>query len=133
VGDVPEAEGAGEGVYHRKYVFSVPGNLQGTRGFRPGAFTLFFEKRLYKRPLLSETLNKDVHRGLPWPKDPRVDFALIKETERVFGIDNLNGRHRHPFGGVEQHQTIKEPALAEIFSEIKGVIIEQRLLTERGR
>lgn len=63
----------------------------------------------------------------------RIDFALIKGAERVFGIDNLNGWHRHPFGGVEQHQAIAEPGLAEIFSEIKGVIIEQRLSVEGGQ
>lgn len=63
----------------------------------------------------------------------RISFALIKGAERVFGVDNLNGWHRHPFASVEQHQAIAEPDLAAIFSEIKGVIVEQRLLAEGGR
>ena len=60
----------------------------------------------------------------------RIDFALIKATERIFGIDNLNGWHRHPFGGVKQHEAIEEPTLEEVFSEIKSVTTEQGFSSE---
>lgn len=84
--------------------------------------------RLKARTLLSPGLFIDIFYSA---RTRRIDFALIRGTERVFGIDNLNGWHRHPFGGVEQHQAIAEPTLEAIFSEIKDVVVEKGLLRER--
>lgn len=86
--------------------------------------------RLKAHLLLSPGLFIDIFYST---RTQRASFALIKGGERVFGIDNLNGWHRHPFGSVEQHQAINEPDLAVIFSEIKAVIVEQRLLAEGSR
>ena len=86
--------------------------------------------RLRMRIILSSNLFIDVFYGV---SKERIDFALIKETERIFGIDNLNGWHRHPFGAVEQHQAIKEPTLEKIFSEIKSVTAKQGLLKGGSR
>jgi len=62
----------------------------------------------------------------------RISFALLKGTKRIFGIDNLNGWHRHPFGEVERHQPIGEPSLQEIFMEIKNLIVSQELYEGEG-
>ena len=51
----------------------------------------------------------------------------------MFGIDNLNGWHRHPSGGVKQHEIIEEPTLEEIFSEIKSATAKQGFLSEKSR
>jgi len=53
--------------------------------------------RLEMRIVLSSDLFIDIFYGV---SKKRIDFAVIKATERIFGIDNLNGWHRHPFGGV---------------------------------
>ena len=86
--------------------------------------------RLKMRIVLSSDLFIDIFYG---KSKERIAFALIKETERVFGIDNLNGWHRHPSGGVKQHEIIEEPTLEEIFSEIKSVTAKQGFLLEKSR
>ena len=86
--------------------------------------------RLKMRVLLSSDLFIDIFYGV---SKKRIDFALITVAERIFGIDNLNGWHRHPFGGVKRHEVIEEPTLEEIFSEIKKVTVEQGLLREGSR
>ena len=83
--------------------------------------------RLKMRIVLSSDMFIDVFYGA---SKKRIDFALIKATERIFGIDNLNGWHRHPFGGVKQHEAIEEPTLEEVFLEIKSVTAEQSFLPE---
>lgn len=83
--------------------------------------------RLEMRIVLSSDLFIDIFYGV---SKKRIDFALIKATERIFGIDNLNGWHRHPFGGVKQHEAIEEPTLEEVFSEIKSVTTEQGFSSE---
>ena len=83
--------------------------------------------RLEMRIVLSSDLFIDIFYGV---SKKRIDFALIKATERIFGIDNLNGWHRHPFGGVKRHEAIEEPTLEEVFSEIKSVTAEQGFLSE---
>jgi hypothetical protein len=85
--------------------------------------------RLKAHILLSPELFIDIFYS---PRTRRIGFALIKGAERVFGIDNLNGWHRHPFGKVEQHEAIEEPDLAGIFSELKEVVTEEHLLTEES-
>jgi hypothetical protein len=84
--------------------------------------------RLKARALLSPGLLIDIFYSA---RTMRIDFALIKGAERVFGIDNLNGWHRHPFGEVGQHQAIREPTLEKIFLEIKDVVVEKGLLSKR--
>lgn len=71
--------------------------------------------RLKMRIMLSPDLFIDVFYSV---RTQRIDFALIKERERIFGIDNLGGWHRHPFGEVERHRPIREPTLQGIFSEM---------------
>jgi len=86
--------------------------------------------RLKMRIILSSNLFIDIFYSV---SKERIDFALIKETERIFGIDNLNGWHRHPFGAVEQHQAVKRPTLEKIFSEIKNITAKQGLSKEGAR
>lgn len=81
--------------------------------------------RLKARVLLSPGLFIEVFYS---PRTRRISFALLKGTKRIFGIDNLNGWHRHPFGEVERHQPIREPSLQEIFMEIKDIVVSQGLL-----
>ena len=81
--------------------------------------------RLKARVLLSPGLFIEVFYS---PRTRRISFALLKGRERIFGIDNLNGWHRHPFGEVERHQPIGEPSLQEIFMEIKDVVVSRELL-----
>ena len=78
--------------------------------------------RLKMRIVLSPDMFIDVFYGV---SKKRIDFALIKAADRVFGIDNLRGWHRHPFGEVEQHEAIEEPTLEEIFLEIERVTKEE--------
>jgi len=84
--------------------------------------------RLKMRIVLSSDLFIDIFYG---KSKERIAFALIKQTERVFGIDNLNGWHRHPPGGGKEHEIMEEPTLEEIFSAIKSVTAEQGFLEER--
>ncbi len=48
----------------------------------------------------------------------RYDFSLIKDTERIFGYDNLGGWHYHPMKNPEQHIKCNEPSLMNILKEI---------------
>jgi len=81
--------------------------------------------RLKARILLSPGLFIDVFYAA---RTRRIDFALIQGADRVFGIDNLNGWHRHPFGEAEQHMAIETPTVEDIFSEIRAVTVEQGLV-----
>jgi len=51
----------------------------------------------------------------------RIDFALIKEGKRIFGIDNLGGWHRHPLNEPGRHEFIGEISLQEIFSQFAEI------------
>ncbi len=86
--------------------------------------------RLKARILLSPGLFIDVFYGA---RTRRIDFALIQGADRVFGMDNLNGWHRHPFGEAEQHMPIPTPTVEGIFSEILAVTMEQGLLNTPPR
>ncbi len=50
----------------------------------------------------------------------KASFALIEENERIFGIDNLGGWHRHPLGKSTNHVDIAKPELYEIFESLKS-------------
>lgn len=55
------------------------------------------------------------------PKNDRTDFALIHNTQRIFGYDNLGGWHRHPAESPESHISCDEPPLEQVFQEMKEV------------
>lgn len=57
----------------------------------------------------------------------------LRSSRRRRGSSALTTFMGHPFEGVEQHQAIKEPALAEIFAETNRAIVEKRLLAEGGK
>lgn len=57
----------------------------------------------------------------------RVDFALIREEKRIFGIDNLQGWHRHPLKAPERHVKIREPSMRDIFSEFAQILKQLNL------
>lgn len=42
----------------------------------------------------------------------RYSFALIKEDQRVFGIDNVKGWHIHPFESPDSHTESSEISLS---------------------
>lgn len=81
--------------------------------------------RLKMRIILSSKLFIDLFYS---KRTERIDFALIEEENRIYGIDNLHGWHHHPFGKVQQHQPIDEPTLEKIFSDIKGIMVQRNLL-----
>ena len=53
------------------------------------------------------------------PQTAKVSFTLIKDEERIFGIDNLGGWHRHPVKNPSNHIDISEPKFKEIFEWLK--------------
>lgn len=50
-------------------------------------------------------------------------FALLKEKQRVWGIDcdNIRGWHEHPIDKPATHVKIKHQQIADIISELKKV------------
>lgn len=54
------------------------------------------------------------------PQTAKVSFTLINDKERIFGIDNLGGWHRHPMEDPSNHLNISEPKLDEIFESLKN-------------
>jgi hypothetical protein len=79
--------------------------------------------RLKMRLVLSPALFIDIFYGAG---KRRIDFALIKERKRIFGIDNLAGWHKHPVGEPDRHESVKEMSLQEIFSQFAKIIEQQR-------
>lgn len=75
--------------------------------------------RLKVRIILSEMVFIDVFYGR---RKNRVDFALIREERRIFGIDNLQGWHRHPLEAPESHVKMKEPSMEDIFTELAQLL-----------
>lgn len=67
--------------------------------------------RLKMRVVLSSDMFVDIFYGV---SKKRIDFALVKAADRVFGIDNLREWHCHPVGEVEQHEAIEEPTLEDL-------------------
>lgn len=39
----------------------------------------------------------------------RMAFALIKDNQRIFGVDNTGGWHLHPFDNPQQHIPLDSP------------------------
>ena len=72
--------------------------------------------RLKVRVVLSPSTFIDVFYGA---RKNRIDFALIHEGTRVFGIDNLHYWHCHPFGRERNHVEIEPMSIEEIVLELK--------------
>jgi len=81
--------------------------------------------RLKMRIILSRISFIDIFYGV---HRTRIDFALIKERERIFGIDNLGGWHGHPVGEAGRHESVKEMSLQEIFSQFEKIVQQQKSL-----
>ena len=43
----------------------------------------------------------------------RIDYALVSDQRRIYGIDNLGGWHEHPLEAPASHQPCDEPSPAE--------------------
>jgi len=71
--------------------------------------------RLKARVILSQTTFIDVFYGA---KKERIDSALIHEGKRVFGIDNLNYWHCHPFKKEKNHFRIEPMTIENIIIEL---------------
>ena len=77
--------------------------------------------RLKARVVISQATFIDVFYGA---RKERIDFALIHEGRRVFGIDNLHYWHCHPFGRESTHERISPMSIEEIVIELKKAIHE---------
>jgi hypothetical protein len=49
----------------------------------------------------------------------RVDYALIVNDQRVFGIDNLDGWHIHPLGNPDAHEPCDEMTPTEAMRRLR--------------
>ncbi len=54
----------------------------------------------------------------------KISFALVKKGKRIFGIDNLDGWHFHPFGKPEDHVQTTEPSTESMVMQCTKVIRE---------
>ena len=43
----------------------------------------------------------------------KTSFALIKDRQRIFGVDNTRGWHTHPFGNPESHHPCEEMSFGQ--------------------
>ncbi len=77
--------------------------------------------RFKGRIKLASGRNVDVFYG---SKKGRIDFALIEENQRIWGVDNLGGWHFHPIGNEREHIKAKYTNVDQIVRELK-VIIEK--------
>jgi len=59
----------------------------------------------------------------------RFDFSLIQESVRIFGYDNLQSWHCHPFNNTDTHLDCQEPTLEQMISETAALIYR---LTPQG-
>lgn len=56
------------------------------------------------------------------PNKGRIDFALINNDKRIWGIDNLAGWHFHPLWNERDHVKTEYTSLEDIVKELKAVI-----------
>ena len=56
------------------------------------------------------------------PKNDRTDFALIQNSQRILGYDNLGGWHRHPAEDPASHIPCHEPPLGQVFQEMRDLL-----------
>ncbi|MEK7279440.1 MAG: hypothetical protein AAB090_02180 [Nitrospirota bacterium] len=75
--------------------------------------------RLKVRITLSNTTFIDIFYGA---RKNRVDFTLIHQGSRIFGIDNLISWHCHPLGKGSDHLKIEPMSIDEIILKFKDNI-----------
>ncbi len=63
----------------------------------------------------------------------KVSFSIIRRRKRLYGIDNLDGWHCHPFGNPENHVPIDEPLIEGIVAQCTMVITELNKEDKRSR
>ena len=51
----------------------------------------------------------------------RIDYALIVNSQRIFGLDNLDGWHEHPLSAPDDHVPCTEPTPAEAIRRLREV------------
>ena len=54
----------------------------------------------------------------------KISFALVQKGKRIFGIDDLDGWHFHPFGKPEDHVQMTEPSIESMVMQCTRVIRE---------
>jgi hypothetical protein len=54
-------------------------------------------------------------------------FALVKGSERKWGIDydNARGWHRHPVQNPDEHETIEPQSISAIVQELKRILADE--------
>jgi hypothetical protein len=57
------------------------------------------------------------------PKNDRSDLALIHNSQRIFGYDNLGGWHHHPAEEAKSHIPCDEPSIGQVFQEMKSLVL----------
>ena len=87
------------------------------------AFELrILEKNLFRlkaRIVLSESVFIDIFFG---HGRQRVDFALIREGKRVYGIDNLGDWHRHPLNSEKEHVSMSPLSVQDILADVQKTL-----------
>ncbi|OGW16446.1 MAG: hypothetical protein A3G93_00050 [Nitrospinae bacterium RIFCSPLOWO2_12_FULL_45_22] len=77
--------------------------------------------RLKVRVMITSSLFIDIFYGY---RKRRVDFALIKDKDRIFGIDNLDNWHYHPIEYPERHEKTPEMSIEQIMKKFERIINE---------
>jgi hypothetical protein len=98
--------------------------LYGLRKYVPGGNLEIVEKsimRLKARYHIGISLFIDIFYAI---RTGKISFAVVKEGERVFGIDNLGSWHCHPFRKPQNHVPVDEPSIEEIVSQCASAIRE---------
>jgi hypothetical protein len=52
----------------------------------------------------------------------RVDYSLIMNSARCYGLDNLGGWHEHPVSQPDMHQPISAPTPEEALFRVRRAI-----------
>ena len=50
-----------------------------------------------------------------------MDFALIQNSKRIFGYDNLKEWHYHPYENPSEHILCDKPSIGKIISDMRKV------------
>jgi hypothetical protein len=54
-------------------------------------------------------------------RNGRIDVALIKNDQRIFGYDNLKEWHRHPYEEPSKHVPCRPPSIHTIISDTRKI------------
>jgi len=52
----------------------------------------------------------------------RIDFALIRNSKRIYGADNLGGWHYHPFEDPEKHIACETMNFADFLGKVREIL-----------